>query len=45
MKSVTWDQEADNSLQALVPELRFYDEYDDIRKAIEEVLLLDILNY
>eukprot|EP00026_Physarum_polycephalum_P010151 Phypoly_transcript_10303.p2 GENE.Phypoly_transcript_10303~~Phypoly_transcript_10303.p2 ORF type:complete len:124 (+),score=31.54 Phypoly_transcript_10303:932-1303(+) len=42
MKSVVFAEEAEAALRSLIPELRFYSNFDDIRKAIEEVLLLDI---
>lgn len=42
MQIVNFEVEAEAALKQLVPELRFYTKYEDIRKAIAEVLLLDI---
>lgn len=42
IQSVIFAEEAEAALLRLVPELRFYSNYEDIHKAIEQVLLLDI---
>jgi tRNA-Thr(GGU) m(6)t(6)A37 methyltransferase TsaA len=42
LQGVVFQPDADTELARLVPALRFYNKHEDIRAAIEQVLLLDI---
>jgi len=42
LQAVTFELGTEESLQKLVPSMRFYNSYEDIRSAIEQVLILDI---